>query len=100
MHVVDFSRNQGGEAGTLHPIDEAGPKEAPGRIEHPGCLAQALPIAAEVLSRLLNDLHTVRRDDVRHEWWRRRSTFRKRDGCNVELAREHPVEQFTRAVAQ
>ena len=36
MHVVDFSRNHWGEAGTLHPIDEARPKKAPGRIEHPG----------------------------------------------------------------
>ena len=37
MHVVDFSRNHGGAAGTAHLIDEVCPKEAPGRIEHPGC---------------------------------------------------------------
>ena len=39
MHVVDFSRNHGGEAGTLHLIDKVCPKQAPGRIEHPGCSA-------------------------------------------------------------
>src|SRR5262249_8758078 len=39
MHVVDFSSNHGGEAGTLHPIDEFCPKEAPRRIEHPGSSA-------------------------------------------------------------
>src|SRR5262245_1546171 len=100
MHVVDLSRDQWGEARTFHPIDEAGPQEAPGRIEHPGCPAQALPIAAEVSPRTLDDLHTVRRDDIRHKWRRRRSTFRKRHGCNLELTREHPVEQFTRALAQ
>src|SRR5690242_18526969 len=35
MHVVYFSSNHRGEAGTLHPIDEVCPKEAPRRIEHP-----------------------------------------------------------------
>jgi hypothetical protein len=39
MHVVDFSRNHGGKALTLHSIDEACPKRTPGRIEHPGCSA-------------------------------------------------------------
>jgi hypothetical protein len=29
MHVVDFSRNHGGEAGTAHLIDEVCPEEAP-----------------------------------------------------------------------
>src|SRR5579863_7366351 len=32
MHVVDFSRNHWSEAGALHPIDEACPKRATGRI--------------------------------------------------------------------
>src|SRR6516164_9750650 len=100
MHVVDFSRDQGGEACTFHPIDEAGPKEAPGRIEHPGCPAQALPIAAAVACRALNDLHAVRRDDICHKWCRRRSTFRKRHGCNAELTPEQTVKQITRALAQ
>ncbi|HWH39843.1 MAG TPA: hypothetical protein VNU21_08385, partial [Usitatibacter sp.] len=29
LDVVDFSRDHGREAGTLHPIDEARPKKAP-----------------------------------------------------------------------
>src|SRR5580704_19609303 len=48
MHVVDFSRDHWGEAGTLHPIEEARPKQAPGRIEHPGCSAQTFPITVNV----------------------------------------------------
>jgi hypothetical protein len=35
MHVVDFSRDHGLEAGTLHPVDEVCAKKAPSRIEHP-----------------------------------------------------------------
>src|SRR6201981_2436370 len=88
MHVVDFSSNHRGEAGTLHPIDEARPKKTPGRIEHPGCSAQAFPIAVDLACRALNDLHAVRRDNIRQKWWRRGSTFWKRNDCNVELTRE------------
>jgi hypothetical protein len=75
MHVVDFSRNYWGEAGTLHLIDEPCPKKAPGRIEHPGCSAQTFPITVKVACRALNDLHAVCRDDIRQKWWRRGSTF-------------------------
>src|SRR5947208_12231766 len=75
MHVVDFSRNHGGEAGTLHPIDEARPKKAPGRIEHPGCSAQTFPITVNVACGALNDLHAVASDDIRQKRWRRGFTF-------------------------
>ena len=96
LHVVDFSRNHGGEAGTLHPIDEARPKKAPGRIEHPGCSAQAFPIPVNVACGALNDLHAVSRDDIRQERWRRGFTFGQRHGSNVEFTREQPLDQFTR----
>jgi len=92
MHVVDFSSNHRVEAGTLHPIDEVCPKEAPRRIEHPGCSAQTFPITANVACGALNDLHAVRRDNIRQKWWRRGSTFWKRYDCNVELTREQPVK--------
>src|SRR5260370_1020320 len=59
MHVVDFSRNHWGEAGTLHLIDEPCPKKAPGRIEHPGCSAQTFPITVKVACGALNDLHPL-----------------------------------------
>jgi hypothetical protein len=91
MHVVDFSRNHWGEAGTLHPIDEARPKKAPGRIEHPGCSAQTFPITANVSSGALNDLHAVASDDIRQKWWRRGFTFGQQHGSNVEFTREQPV---------
>ena len=67
MHVVDFSRNHGGEAGTLHPIDEARPKNAPGRIEHPGRSTQTFPITVKVTCGALNDLHAVPSDDIRQK---------------------------------
>jgi hypothetical protein len=92
MHVVDFSRNHGGKACTAHLIDEVCPKEAPERIEHPGCSAQAFPIAVDVACRALNDLHTIRRDNTRQQRWRRGSTFGKRHDCNVEFTREQPVK--------
>ena len=85
MHVVDFSRNHWGEAGTLHPSDEARPKKAPGRIEHPGCCAQALPITANVACGGLNDLHAVASDDIRQKRWRRGFTFGHQHGRNVEF---------------
>jgi hypothetical protein len=75
MHVVDFSRNHGREAGTLHPVNEARPKKAPGRIEHPGCLAQTFPITVNVACGALNDLHAVDSDDIRQKRWRRGFTF-------------------------
>jgi len=91
MHVVDFSRNHGGEAGTLHPIDEARPKNAPGRIEHPGCSAQTFPITVNVACGALNDLHAVVSDDVRQKRCRRGSTLGQQHGSNVEFTREQPV---------
>ena len=91
MHVVDFSRNHGGEAGTLHPIDEARPKKAPGRIEHPGCSAQAFPITVNVACGALNDLHAVASDDIRQKRWRRGFTFGQKHGSNVEFTREQPL---------
>jgi hypothetical protein len=67
MHVVDFSRDHRGEAGTLHPIDEARPKKAPGRIEHPRCSAQTFPITVDVACDALDDLHAVPGDDMRQK---------------------------------
>jgi hypothetical protein len=92
MHVVDFSRNHGGEAGTLHPIDEARPKKAPGRIEHPGCSAQTFPITVNVACGALNDLHAVASDDIRQKRWRRGFTFGQQHGSNVEFTREQPLK--------
>jgi hypothetical protein len=91
MHVVDFSRNHWGEAGTLHPIDEARPKKAPGRIEHPGCSAQTFPITVNVACGALNDLHAVASDDICQKWCRRGFTFGQKHGSNVEFTREQPV---------
>src|SRR5262249_26191006 len=59
-----------GEAVALHPIDEACPKGAPGRIEHPGCSAQTFPIIVNVACGALNDLHAVAGDDIRQKRWR------------------------------
>jgi hypothetical protein len=92
MHVVDFSRNHWGEAVTAHPIDEARPKRAPGRIEHPGCFAQTFPITVNVACGALNDLHAVARDDIRQKRWRRGSTFGQKHGCSVEFTSEQPVK--------
>jgi hypothetical protein len=91
MHVVDFSRNHGGEASTLHPIDETRPKKATGRIEHPGCSAQTFPITVKVTCGGLNDFHAVASDDIRQKWWRRGFTFGQQDGSNIEFTREQPV---------
>jgi len=91
LDVVDFSRDHGGEAGTLHPIEEARPKKAPGRIEHPGCTAQAFPITADVARGALDDLHAVASDDIRQKWWRRGFTFGQQHGSNVQFTREQPV---------
>jgi hypothetical protein len=65
MHVVDFSGYHWFEAVTLHPVDEACPKRASGRIEHPGCSAQTFPISIYIACGALNDLHTVASDDIR-----------------------------------
>jgi hypothetical protein len=65
--VVDFSRNHGREAGTFHLIDEACPKQAPRRVEHPGCSAQTFPIIVNVACGALNDLHAVASDDIRQK---------------------------------
>src|SRR5438876_6111094 len=86
MHVVDFSRNHWGEAGTLHPIDEARPKKAPGRIEHPGCSAQTFPITVNAACGALNDLHAVASDDIRQKRWRRGFT------SSDERSEEHTSE--------
>ena len=91
MHVVDFSRNHWGEAGTLHPIDEARPKKAPGRIEHPGCSAQAFPITVKVACCALDDLHAIASDDIRYKRRRGGLTFGQKHGSNVELTRKQPV---------
>jgi hypothetical protein len=91
MHVVDFSRNHWGEAGTLHPIDEVRPKKAPGRIEHPGYSAQTFPITVNVACGALNDLHAVASDNIRQKRWRRGSTFGQKHGSNVEFTREQPL---------
>jgi hypothetical protein len=91
MHVVDFSRNHWGEAGTLHLIDEPCPKKAPGRIEHPGCSAQTFPITVNVACGALNDLHAVASDDIRQKRCRRSFTFGQKHGSNVKLTREQPV---------
>src|SRR5204863_9551115 len=95
MHVVDFSRNHWGEAGTLHPIDEARQKTAAGRIEHPGSSAQTLPSTDNVACGALNDLHAVASDDIRQKRWRRGFTFGQKHGCNVEFIREQLVNEFT-----
>jgi len=92
MHVVDFSRNHWGEAGTLHPIEEVCPKRAPGRIEHPGCSAQTLPITVNVACGALNDLHAVAGNDIRQKRRRRGFTFGQKHGRNVEFTREQPVK--------
>jgi hypothetical protein len=75
MHVVDFSRNRWGEAGTFHLIDELCPKKAPGRIEHPGCSAQTFPITGNFACGALNNLHAVACDDIRQKRCRRGLTF-------------------------
>src|SRR5258708_34264545 len=95
MHVVDFSRNHWGEAVTLHPIDEACPKRAPGRIEHPGCSAQTFPITVNVACGALNDLHAVAGDDIRQKRWRRGFTFGQKHYRSLELTREQPANKFT-----
>ena len=95
MHVVDFSRNHWGEAVTFHPIEESCPKWAPGRIENPGCAAQTFPITVKIACGALNDLHAVASDDIGQKRWRRGFTFGQKHGCNVELTREQPIEQFT-----
>src|SRR5437764_5852782 len=92
MHVVDFSRNHRGEAGTVHLINKVCPSLAPGRIEHPGCFAEAFPVGVDVACGALNDLPTVRRDDIRQKWWRGDSTFGQKHSCNVELTGEEPVK--------
>jgi len=92
MHVVDFSTNHWGEAGTLHPIDEARPQKASGWIEHPGCPAQTLPITVNVACGALNDLHAVGSDDIRQKRGRRGSPLRQQHGSNVEFTREQPVD--------
>src|ERR1051326_8203852 len=92
--VVNFGRNRGGDAGALHLIDEACPKQAPGRIEHPGCSAQALPITAHVARSALNDLHVVASDDIRRKRWRRRLTLWQKHDSNVEVTGKQPSEQL------
>jgi hypothetical protein len=92
MHVVDFSRDHWGEAGTLHLIDEPCPKKAAGWIEHPGCSAQAFPIIVNVACGALNDLHAVASDGIRQKRWRRGFTFGQKHGCNVEVTGEEPVK--------
>src|SRR6185312_8500733 len=98
--VVDFGCNRGGDTGTLHLIDEACPKQAPGRIEHPGCSAQTFPITAHVAFGALNDLHMVASDDICQKRWRRGFTFGQKHGSNVEFTGKQPVEQFTAKFAQ
>jgi hypothetical protein len=66
--VVDFSGNLGGEAGTFHLIDEACPKQAPRRVEHPGCSAQTFPVCVNVAPGALDDLHAIASDDFREKW--------------------------------
>ena len=83
--VVDFGCNRGGDAGTLHLIDEACPKQASGRIEHPRCSAQTFPITAHVACGALNDLHMVASDDICQKRWRRGFTFGQKHGSNVEF---------------
>jgi hypothetical protein len=83
--VVDFGCNRRGDAGTLHLIDQACPKQASGWIEHPRCSAQTLPITAHVACGALNDLHVVVSDDTGHERWRRGLTYGQEHGSNVEL---------------
>jgi hypothetical protein len=92
MHVVDFSRNHWGAAGALHPIDEARPKRATGRIEYPGYSAQTFPITIDIACGALNDLHAVASDDIRQKWWRRGLTFGQKHGSNVEVTREQLVK--------
>ena len=100
MHVVDFSRNHWSEAVTFHPIDEACPKRAPGRIEHPGCSAQTFPITVNVACGALNDLHAVAGDDIRQKRWRRRFPFGQKHDCSFEFTREQPAKQFSGQFAQ
>src|ERR1700751_6129636 len=99
MHVVDFSRTHWGEAVTFHPIEESCPKRAPGGIELPGCSAYTFPITVKVARGAVNDLHAVASDDIRQKRWRRVFSFGQKHGCNVELTREQPVEQFTGKLA-
>ena len=92
MHVVDFSRNHWGETGTLHPLEQACPEQAPGRIDHPGRSAQAFPITVDVACGALHDLHAVAGDDIRQQRWRSGFAFRQKHGSNVEFTREQPVK--------
>src|SRR5215831_18919799 len=98
--VVDFGCNRGGDAGTLHLIDEACPKQAPGRIEHPRCSAQTVPIVAHVARGALNDLHMVASDDTGLKRWRRGVAVGQEHDRNVEFTAEQAVEQFTGKSAQ
>src|SRR5262245_62602685 len=98
--VLDFGCNRGGDAGTLHLIDEACPKQAPGRIEHPRCSAQTFPITAHVACGALNDLHMVASNDICQKRWRRRFAFGQKHDSYVEFTGEQPVEQFTGESAQ
>src|SRR5215470_8593882 len=98
--VVDFGCDRGGDAGALHLIDETCPKQAPGRIEHPRCSTETVPITANVARGALNDLHAVASDDICGKRWRRDLTFGQEYDSNVEFAGEQPVEQFTGEPAQ
>src|SRR2546423_1886426 len=92
--MMDFGCNRGGDAGTLHLIDEACPKQAPRRIEHPRCSAQTFPITADVACGTLNDLHMVATDDVGQKRWRRGFAFGQKHRSSVEFTGEQPVKQF------
>jgi hypothetical protein len=92
MHVVDFSRNDWGETGTLHPIDEARSQRAPGRIQHPGSFPQTSPILVDIPCSALNDLHAVAGDDVRQKGRRRGFTFGQEHDRNVKFSREQALK--------
>src|SRR5437870_13404935 len=98
--VVDFSRNHGGEAGTFHLIDEACLKQAPRRVEHPGCSAQTFLIIVNVACGALNDLHAVTSYDIRQKRCWLGCTFGQKHDSNVEFTGEQPVKYFTDKLAQ
>ena len=51
MYVVDFSRNHCGEAGTLHPIDEARPRKHPGGLSTQGARPKLFQSPSTLLRR-------------------------------------------------
>ena len=86
MDVVDLGGDRRGAAGPLKMIHETCPEKTAKGIENPRCAAQALPIAVDLLCRAFDDLHAIRRNDIRQERCRRGPSDGQRNDRHVEFA--------------